>query len=86
MMTGSGQFGPIEMGGMFTVIKIREGLAANDYRDPGPNDHPGGTVAYEFKDKVGETARQKGEVEPKKPAIEMRVTKPGAKAGHMGHH
>jgi FtsP/CotA-like multicopper oxidase with cupredoxin domain len=47
MMTGSGQFGPIEMGGMFTVIKIREGLAANDYKDPGPYKFPKGTVAYE---------------------------------------
>ncbi len=37
MMTGSGQFGPIEMGGMFTVMKIREGRwHADDYRDPGP--------------------------------------------------
>src|SRR5262249_48007615 len=27
MMTGFGQFGPIEMGGMFTLMKIREGLA-----------------------------------------------------------
>ena len=27
MMTGFGQFGPIEMGGMFTVVKVREGLA-----------------------------------------------------------
>ena len=26
MMTGFGQFGPIEMGGMFTVMKVREGL------------------------------------------------------------
>jgi FtsP/CotA-like multicopper oxidase with cupredoxin domain len=52
MMTGSGQFGPIEMGGMFTVIKIRAGLAANDYKDPGPYDHPEGTVAYEFKDQA----------------------------------
>jgi hypothetical protein len=34
MMTGFGQFGPIEMGGMFTLMKIREGLAANDYKDP----------------------------------------------------
>jgi len=34
MMTGSGQFGPIEMGGMFTVMKIREGLARDDYKDP----------------------------------------------------
>ena len=27
MMTGFGQFGPIEMGGMFSVVKVREGLA-----------------------------------------------------------
>ena len=25
MMTGTGPFGPIEMGGMFTTVKIREG-------------------------------------------------------------
>src|SRR5438552_889565 len=47
MMTGFGQFGPIEMGGMFSVVKIREGLAANDYKDPGNYRHPQGTVAYE---------------------------------------
>ena len=41
MMTGTGQFGPIEMGGMFTVLKVREGLAAGDYRDPGPEHSPG---------------------------------------------
>jgi manganese oxidase len=86
MMTGSGQFGPIEMGGMFTVIKIREGLAANDYKDPGPYDHPEGTVAYEFKDTVAEAPRQNGQMDMKKPAMEMQVTNPGRKAGHMGHH
>jgi hypothetical protein len=32
MMTGTGPFGPIEMGGMFTVMKVREGLAPGDYR------------------------------------------------------
>ncbi len=48
MMTGFGQFGPIEMGGMFTVVKVREGLAADDYRDPGWYKHPPGTVAYEI--------------------------------------
>ena len=47
MMTGSGQFGPIEMGGMFTVMKIREGLARDDYKDPGPYKYPAGTVAFE---------------------------------------
>ena len=40
MMTGFGQFGPIEMGGMFSVVKVREGLARDDYKDPGPYKHP----------------------------------------------
>jgi manganese oxidase len=48
MMTGFGQFGPIEMGGMFTLMKIREALGANDYGDPGPYGHPEGTVAHEI--------------------------------------
>ena len=47
MMTGQGQFGPIEMGGMFTVLKVRDGQPANDYNDPGWYDYPPGTVSYE---------------------------------------
>jgi hypothetical protein len=47
MMTGEGQFGPIEMGGMFTVLKIRADQKPNDYSDPGWYDYPAGTVAYE---------------------------------------
>jgi manganese oxidase len=47
MMTGEGPFGSIEMGGMFTMIKVRDGLAKNDYRDPGWYKHPPGTIAYE---------------------------------------
>ena len=45
MMTGSGPFGPIGMGGMFTVFKVRDGLGADDYGDPGWYRHPAGTVA-----------------------------------------
>jgi hypothetical protein len=45
MMSGKGPFGNIEMGGMFTLIKVREGLARDDYRDPGWFAHPKGTVA-----------------------------------------
>jgi manganese oxidase len=45
MMTGKGQFGNIEMGGMFTVIKIRDHLASYD-SDPGWYAHPKKTVAY----------------------------------------
>jgi FtsP/CotA-like multicopper oxidase with cupredoxin domain len=48
MMTGQGPFGPLEMGGMFTVVKIREGLASGDYKDPGWYKHPKGSVAYEW--------------------------------------
>jgi len=43
MMTGEGPFGPLEMGGMFTVVKVREGLTS--YADPGWYEHPPGTVA-----------------------------------------
>ena len=45
MMTGTGPFGAIEMGGMFTVLKIRAGLSANDYGDPGWYQYPHGTTA-----------------------------------------
>ncbi len=43
MMTGTGQFGPIEMGGMFTILKVREGIT--NYDDPGWYQNPPGTVA-----------------------------------------
>ena len=49
MMSGDGPFGGIEMGGMFTTVKVRKGLARNDYKDPGWYTHPAGTVAYEWK-------------------------------------
>jgi manganese oxidase len=45
MMTGTGPHGAIEMGGMFTVMKIRPDLAHNDYRDPGWYQAPAGSVA-----------------------------------------
>ena len=43
MVGGLGPFGYITMGGMVTVLKVREGLT--DYADPGPYPHPEGTVA-----------------------------------------
>ena len=59
MMTGFGQFGPIEMGGMFTVMNVREGLAANDYKDPGPykNSNP---EPSPMKSMSRRSARQRG--------------------------
>jgi FtsP/CotA-like multicopper oxidase with cupredoxin domain len=46
MMSGTGPHGAIEMGGMFTVMKIRASLAAGDYRDPGWYRPPAGTMAH----------------------------------------
>jgi hypothetical protein len=48
MMTGWGPFGAIEMGGMFSVVKVREGQAKRDFADPGWYEHPEGTVAYKL--------------------------------------
>jgi FtsP/CotA-like multicopper oxidase with cupredoxin domain len=45
MMTGAGPHGPIEMGGMFTVLKVRDEQAPDDYRDPGWYRMPPGTMA-----------------------------------------
>lgn len=44
MMSGQGPHGPIEMGGMFTVVKVRDELEG--YDDPGWYEQPPGTAAY----------------------------------------
>jgi hypothetical protein len=82
MMTGTGQYGAIDMGGMFTTLKVREGLARNDYKDPGPYRHPKGTVAYEYAgtDKVPEV--QSAPASHDEHALEVQVRKPD---GHSGH-
>lgn len=43
MMGGQGPFGSVGMGGMFTVLKVRDGITS--YEDPGFYRHPPGTVA-----------------------------------------
>jgi FtsP/CotA-like multicopper oxidase with cupredoxin domain len=57
MMTGHGQFGPLEMGGMFNVLKVRADQKAGDYSDPGPYRFPAGTVAREYNGTLPEPAR-----------------------------
>jgi FtsP/CotA-like multicopper oxidase with cupredoxin domain len=47
MMMGHGPFGPLDMGGMFTVVKIRDAITRFD--DPGWYRHPPGTVAWRVK-------------------------------------
>jgi hypothetical protein len=43
MVGGKGPFDYISMGGMFTMLKVREGLT--NYDDPGWYQHPAGEVA-----------------------------------------
>ena len=91
MMTGFAQFGPVEMGGMFSVVKVREGLDRNDYKDPGWYKNPEGTVAFKWTgdpSKLSNPVRGPAEpaatTEPGAPAseIELKAVKPG---GHSGH-
>jgi hypothetical protein len=48
MMTGRGPYGPLEMGGMFSVLKVRAGQKPGDYTDPGWYTMPPGTQASEW--------------------------------------
>jgi hypothetical protein len=73
------------MGGMFTVVKVREGLASGDYKDPGWYRHPAGTVAYEVGEPAG-AARQNSSESSTKPAAEVKVVKPGTGRGRHGNH
>jgi FtsP/CotA-like multicopper oxidase with cupredoxin domain len=86
MMTGFGQFGPIEMGGMFTVVKVREGLARGDYSDPGWYKNPEGTVAYEVASVATEPPRARPSPQARKSNLELNVIKPGATNGKPGSH
>ncbi len=59
MMTGWGPHGPIEMGGMFSVVKVREGISADDYSDPGWYENPPGTQAWEWTGSLPEPVKAK---------------------------
>jgi manganese oxidase len=51
---GEGPFGSIFMGGMFTILKVRENLRSYD-EDPGWYEHPPGTVASAVGDRQAGT-------------------------------
>ncbi|MBV8501592.1 MAG: copper oxidase [Paucibacter sp.] len=80
MMTGDGPFGALEMGGMFSVVKVRDGVRAGEYRDPGWFKHPAGTVAREYTAEDDDAVPRA--VQPQADDKTLRVRKPG---GHEGH-
>ncbi len=88
MMSGQGPFGGVEMGGMFTVVKVRKDQKPGDYKDPGWYKHPAGTTAYEWQGAMSEPARSNapgGQSIPaaNAPEVEIHVRKP---SGHGDHH
>ncbi|MDQ6881045.1 MAG: copper oxidase, partial [Pseudomonadota bacterium] len=93
MMGGKGPFGGVDMGGMFTTVKVRREQKPGDYKDPGWFKHPQGTVADEFTGQVSEPAREQsrgrgpaaagGAVAGTDKDVEVQIRKPAA--GHSGH-
>lgn len=96
MMTGQGPFGSVEMGGMFSVLKVRADQPAGDYKDPGWFKHPTGTVATQYVGLVREPARTRtsgGQSMPRVKAgdkagikdMEVQIRKPANPSGHSNH-
>jgi len=93
MMTGTGPYGPIEMGGMFTTLKVRKTQKPGDYSDPGWFMQPPGTQSFEWTGTLPATGGDLPPAASAKPAPmgnasttaspELRVKKPGA--GHHNH-
>ncbi len=89
MMTGTGPFGSVGMGGMFSVLKVRKDQKPGDYSDPGWYQHPSGEVAFEWTGSLPDPARFKAENQSSMPRatkpkqdIEVQVRKP---VGPMNH-
>jgi FtsP/CotA-like multicopper oxidase with cupredoxin domain len=74
MMGGFGPYGPLEMGGMFTVVKVRNEQPPGGFADPGWFRHPPGTVAREWDGDLPEPERAPGA--PSAEDGTPRVTKP----------
>jgi FtsP/CotA-like multicopper oxidase with cupredoxin domain len=92
MMGGHGPFGSVEMGGMFSVVKVRPDQKRGDYSDPGWFKHPPGTNAFEWTGALADPARfssagGRSMAPQTKPArdVEVRVRKPSGSSGHSGH-
>ena len=87
MMTGTGPYGPIEMGGMFSTLKVRKNQKPGDYSDPGWFRQPPGTQAYEWTGTLPATGGDLPSAARAQPApesadntsnpAELRVKKPG---------
>jgi FtsP/CotA-like multicopper oxidase with cupredoxin domain len=83
MMSGDGPFGPIEMGGMFTTLKVRAGQRRGDYSDPGWFKHPANSVAREWTGELpAAVSAPAGAGAPKPGETVLKIKKNGAQHEH----
>jgi len=83
MMWGTGPFGNVEMGGMFTVVKVRDDMAPGDFRDPGWYRHKKGELASRVSSDpgFGKPARR-----ARPPSLQgPQYTPKPRSGGHEGH-
>jgi hypothetical protein len=93
MMGGEGPFGSVEMGGMFSVLKVRRDQPHGDYTDPGWYAHPPGSNAFEWTGALAEPARfaaEGGQAMPSRRTpgkdVEVKARKPGSGGSSHGQH
>lgn len=89
MMGGLGPFGSVEMGGMLSMVRVREDQKPGAYQDPGWYQHPQGTIAFEWTEALAQPARFRSEGGQSMPPknlpmkkMEVRVRKPTGRTGH----
>jgi manganese oxidase len=94
MMTGQGPYGGIEMGGMFTMMKVRKDKARGDYSDSGWYQSPPNEVASEWTGTMPDVPRRKEVVASPKAVttqpkvnfeVQIRKPKPQSGGGHSSH-
>ncbi len=92
MMTGAGPYGPVEMGGMFSMLKVRKDQKVGDYSDPGWYKQPPGTQAFEWTGDLPNPARFKAEggssmplTKKLDPPVNVDARKPMGGMGGMKH-
>jgi manganese oxidase len=90
MMTGNGPYGGVEMGGMFSILKVRKNQKPGDYKNAGWYQQPPGTRAFEWAGALPNPERFQAEGQGAMPlaqpaanaGAEVQVRKP---TGHSGH-
>lgn len=82
LRAGASPDGPLEIGGMFTTLKVRRHQKAGDHSDPGWYTQPAGTQACKW---LGEAPATPCAAAPDGglAAVEFKAVKPNS---HLQHH